>query len=54
MPIRPELKQFYGVEWKTVTRPRILARAHDRCEWCGVSNHTEIIGRGVERRSESI
>lgn len=46
MPIRPELKQFYGVEWKTVTRPRILARAKNCCEWCGISNGTEFVGRG--------
>lgn len=45
MPIRPELKIFYGVEWKTVTRPRILARAQNRCEWCGVPNGTKFIGR---------
>lgn len=43
MPIRPELKPFYGVEWKTVTRPRILARAYDRCEWCGVRNGAAVV-----------
>jgi hypothetical protein len=40
MPIRPELRQFYGREWREVTRPRILARAGNRCESCGVPNHT--------------
>ncbi len=27
MPIRTEFRQFYGREWKTVVRPRILVRA---------------------------
>lgn len=27
MPIRPELRHFYGREWKHITRPLILARA---------------------------
>jgi hypothetical protein len=49
MPIRPELKQFYGVEWKTVTRPRILARAKNCCEWCGVPDGAEVIGRNGQR-----
>lgn len=40
MPIRPELRHFYGKEWRTVTRPRILARAQDKCEDCQVPNHT--------------
>ncbi len=44
MPIRPELKIFYGVEWKTVTRPRILALAKNCCEWCGVRNKSTVIG----------
>ena len=43
MPIRPELKQFYGVEWKTITRPRILARAGDCCEQCKVPNHAVVL-----------
>jgi hypothetical protein len=34
MPIRPELKKFYGVEWRAV-RARILARAGNCCEQCG-------------------
>ncbi len=42
MPIRPELRKFYGREWKTVTRPRILARAGNKCEQCGVPNHTDV------------
>lgn len=38
MPIRADLKHFYGKEWRTVTRPRILARAADKCEDCGKPN----------------
>lgn len=36
MPIKPELRHFYGRVWRTVTRPRILARAGNKCEQCGV------------------
>jgi hypothetical protein len=39
MPIKPELRKFYGREWRTVTRPRILERAGDKCENCKVPNH---------------
>jgi hypothetical protein len=39
MPIRPELRKFYGRQWREVTRPRILERADNRCENCGVPNH---------------
>lgn len=35
MPIRPELRKFYGREWREVIRPRILARAGNKCEQCG-------------------
>lgn len=38
MPVRKELRHFYGREWRTVTRPRILARAGNRCEDCKVPN----------------
>lgn len=43
MPIRPELKQFYGEHWKTVTRPLVLARANNCCELCGVPNKTWVL-----------
>jgi hypothetical protein len=43
MPIRPELRKFYGREWQTVTRPRILKRAGDKCEQCGVPNHKTVL-----------
>lgn len=42
MPIRPELRHFYGPEWRKVTRPRILERAGNKCEACKVPNHTEV------------
>lgn len=38
MPIKPEFRQFYGVIWRTVTRPRILKRANNRCENCLAPN----------------
>jgi 5-methylcytosine-specific restriction endonuclease McrA len=31
----------YAPDWKTVIVPAVLARAHYRCERCGVSNHTK-------------
>jgi hypothetical protein len=36
MPIAKEFRQFYGPVWRNVTRPRILARADNKCEVCGV------------------
>ena len=38
MPIKPELRKFYGRTWRTIIRPRILERAGNRCELCGVPN----------------
>ena len=46
MPIRRELRKFYGREWRTVTRPRILARAGYKCEQCGIANHGEFMRIG--------
>lgn len=43
MPIKPEYRKFYGKEWRTVTRPRILERAGHRCEECGVPNHEYVL-----------
>jgi len=42
VPIRPELRHFYGRVWQTVTRPRILARAGNKCEQCGKPNHRRL------------
>jgi hypothetical protein len=42
MPIRRELRHFYGAAWRKVTRPRILERAGNKCEQCGCPNHTDL------------
>lgn len=39
MPIKPENKSRYPKNWKEI-RERILKRANNRCEFCGVDNHT--------------
>lgn len=39
MPIKPENKGRYPKDWKQI-RERILIRANNRCEFCGVENHT--------------
>lgn len=46
MPIRPELRKFYTKIWRTETRPRILLRAQNRCEFCQVLNHASILRAG--------
>ena len=45
MPIKPELRHFYGKTRRTVTRPRILERAGNCCETCGVANYSIVPGR---------
>ena len=40
MPIKPENKARYPKNWKTEIRPMILELAKNRCEFCGVENHT--------------
>jgi hypothetical protein len=42
MPIRPENKARYPKNWKEI-RAQILERANNRCEMCGVENHSEYI-----------
>lgn len=42
MPIKKELRRFYAKTWRTVTRPRILARAEGCCERCGKPNHARV------------
>lgn len=39
MPIRPENRNRYPKDWKVI-RASILQRANNRCEFCGVENHT--------------
>jgi hypothetical protein len=46
MPIRPSDRHRYPQDWKTI-RDRILERAGNRCEFCGLENG--VIGR---RRSD--
>jgi hypothetical protein len=43
MPIRPELRKFYGPQWRKVVRPRILARAGNKCELCGAPNYSSVL-----------
>ena len=39
MPVKPENKSRYPKNWMEI-RQRILQRANNRCEFCGVENHT--------------
>lgn len=43
MPIKPENKPLYPKDWKKI-RARILDRAHNRCEFCGVLNGLSVAG----------
>ncbi len=42
MPIRPDLKHFYGAEWRKQIRPRILERDGHCCAFCTKPNHAEV------------
>lgn len=42
MPIRPEFRHLYRHHWLTVTRPRVLERAHNQCELCRKPLHAWI------------
>lgn len=39
MPIKPENKSRYPKDWEQI-RNRILLRAGNKCEFCGVENHS--------------
>lgn len=39
MPIKPENKKLYPKNWKEI-RYKILKRANNKCEFCGVENHS--------------
>ena len=39
MPIKPENRSRYPNNWKQI-RQDILARANNRCEFCGIENYT--------------
>jgi hypothetical protein len=42
MPIRAEFRHLYRHQWLTVTRPRVLKRAHHQCERCRKPLHNWI------------
>jgi 5-methylcytosine-specific restriction endonuclease McrA len=42
MPIRPDLKHYYGAQWRTQIRPRILERDGHRCKFCGKPDRTAV------------
>jgi hypothetical protein len=37
MPIRPENLARYPKDWPQISQS-VRARAHEKCEWCGVQN----------------
>ncbi len=39
MPINPENKKRYPANWKDI-RAKILSRAENKCEWCGINNYS--------------
>ena len=39
MPIKPENRKRYPPNWGEI-RKQILQRANNRCEFCGIENHT--------------
>lgn len=43
MPVQKQFRSYYlSLEWRKTTRPRILARAGNRCERCRVPNYTTV------------
>jgi len=50
MPINYNL---YPANWKTEIRPRILARAANKCECCGLPNYSTVISfKNAENKTE--
>ena len=47
MPIKKELRHLYPKNWAEI-REKILERAGNRCEFCGVRNHTFVPKVGTE------
>jgi len=39
MPIRPEKKDWYPVDWKLRSKFVRFVRAKNKCEWCGAENY---------------
>lgn len=46
MPIKPENRGRYPKNWKEI-REKILSRAENRCEFCGVENYAIRGGKKV-------
>ncbi len=42
MPIKPELRHLYPKNWMEI-RKKILERAQNRCEFCGIENNTLVV-----------
>ena len=53
MPIKPENKARYPKNWKEI-RAKILERANNRCEMCGVENHSEYIRKKDGKRIKHV
>jgi hypothetical protein len=43
MPIRPELRWFYPIDWTELSRLIRFGRARGRCETCGRPHGTELL-----------
>lgn len=42
MPIKPENKKRYPANWKQISEEIRFNRANNRCEVCGIENHTTV------------
>ena len=51
MPIRPENRKRYPKNWKQI-RQQILERAGNKCEFCGVENHSIVWSEKENRYGE--
>lgn len=45
MPISPEWMALYPEDWDTISKD-IRERAGQKCQWCGVENHTRVRRKG--------
>ena len=52
MPIKPENKGRYPANWKEIRR-EVLERAQNKCEFCGVENHSIVIRPRWDRHGRS-
>ena len=51
MPIKPENRERYPKNWKEI-RESILMRAENKCEFCGVENHSYRLNEKTGKRHE--